>query len=566
MNRSKLCFAIFLWITLLFLYYFVKSTSRGIKFDRQLPLEQSCDISNKHSFKIDKKSLFFEQPKCFTEWNQLKIYSTEHYLTQMFRNNELFTKIGAKVNIFKYQQVTQLNIICERWAKWNWEFQHFIYCLLPFVSFQLWYYDTQTRFVANQKQGESMSSLISSNNATLQYMMVPSGTFTDFFGHLRHHWIDDFAKAMYPVLGDFILPVDCQQVISNIIEGRNIYNGSNEGVLNAFFRPSDALQLSSYILHLDPCRYEGRAQELMSSPAPIVVLNRKSKRSIINIKEVMSTLLNSELLNKEYMMKSNEEIYFEGKSFIEQGLALQDVGILITPHGAQIANTFHLAPCSCIIEIFPFGMHFPGDRSYFDRLAEDIEVFKFEMSDSVHHNRDHKSSLLDKMERGEVLTSWDCIRDPACWTAIMNDVVNVNVVELMKLLQLAIKTRKDCIRYHPMYNSGAGISNLTSNFRVAKFEAELERIRQEKISLFGSNNSIVHEDYNLLPIKIKKHRGNPQQSNTYELLVEYNQNNKKTLEWEKFNTLKKSHYESLYDYLKKSHQYNLLKILDKSLH
>lgn len=448
-------FDFILYIILVFIKL-VSTERRHIQINRVSSLESSCDLQCENKSVLSFDHEFFKQPKCFHDWNNEERYSTFHYITELYNKNLIFVSSNKKFSfINKYlldypRPVIRLSIVCSKYREWNFFFQHFIFCLFPFISFQLWYFDINTKFVEVQGKGQSMSQLYPFVNISLQHMLMPNNSFgiCQFFEECRSTWIDNITMALRPVLGDYLLPIDCMNLKNeaNLIREMTIYG--DKKISHAFFRPSDALKLSSYITNSDPCRYAGKADYFLKNPTNILVINRKNYRKILNAYEIVEAI---KYENSKFKLKYNEAIYFEDESMVDQALTFDHVGILIVSHGAALGNAFNLPPCSCIIELFPFGMYFP---SYFQKLIDNIEIFKFEIYDTKRRVWNYNSTLMDKMEtqRDGEITFEDCQINDNCRQAAKRGHIYVNITVLMEKLEEAVETRSKCIRNHPMYN------------------------------------------------------------------------------------------------------------------
>lgn len=178
-------------------------------------------------------------------------------------------------------------------------------------------------------------------------------------------WIDGILNQIEPLITNFILSYQSCHNNSqiSIIKCSNCYN------YQAFFIPSHALRLSSFLTNKNPCRYAGKANLLLSSKPKYLLLNRKSRtRYIMNIEDVVDSM-------KKYTNTNISEIYFDNSSYLEQQVIMEDVDIVIAPHGAALGNLFYLKPCSAVIEYFPFGVCSVFFSKFYRPEAIDIQFY-----------------------------------------------------------------------------------------------------------------------------------------------------------------------------------------------
>jgi hypothetical protein len=105
-----------------------------------------------------------------------------------------------------------------------------------------------------------------------------------------------------------------------------------------------------------------------SSSPRIAILNRRKAngRSILNSEKLVKAISNA----TGQKDSSISVTYFEGDvTFRDQVPLFQQVDILLSPHGAQLAGAAFLAPCSQLLEVFPHNYVIPA---FFGSLAANV--------------------------------------------------------------------------------------------------------------------------------------------------------------------------------------------------
>jgi hypothetical protein len=209
-------------------------------------------------------------------------------------------------------------------------------------------------------------------------------------------------------------------------------------------------------------------------------------------------------------------IYFEEMNFLQQVTNFYQTDILVTMHGAGMTNLIFMKPCSIVIEITPFGFHsnaldaftIQSDILHYgwqEDYAHTVYKNAFEsrsyckdvvkemlMTGNKDANNGHRG-LSSPAEEGWILqgrqnrrlTGKDgkkhskflppgettntrpdrlfpefnavysdrCYEDGVCRSCTREvDGVKVTVEKLLRVLEVSIEDRKQCIMRHPFYN------------------------------------------------------------------------------------------------------------------
>ena len=80
----------------------------------------------------------------------------------------------------------------------------------------------------------------------------------------------------------------------------------------------------------------------------IFILNRQNNRYILNLDDILIYFKNY------YYFVDLSVSYFENSTLEEQAEQMYSTDILISPHGAGLANIMFMRPCSIVIELFPW--------------------------------------------------------------------------------------------------------------------------------------------------------------------------------------------------------------------
>lgn len=120
--------------------------------------------------------------------------------------------------------------------------------------------------------------------------------------------------------------------------------------------------MNHYQLYGDTTAGCPKHQRAIEHPLPVIgILNRHRDHG--------RTLLNIDLLKEKLEQRFRTIVkveYFEDKSFLGQVVAMSEIDILISPHGAQLTGIPFMQPCGRVLELFPVGYHVP---EFFGSLA-----------------------------------------------------------------------------------------------------------------------------------------------------------------------------------------------------
>eukprot|EP00180_Rhodochaete_pulchella_P002400 Plantae.Rhodophyta-Rhodochaete_pulchella.ctg36405.p2 GENE.Plantae.Rhodophyta-Rhodochaete_pulchella.ctg36405~~Plantae.Rhodophyta-Rhodochaete_pulchella.ctg36405.p2 ORF type:complete len:297 (-),score=23.12 Plantae.Rhodophyta-Rhodochaete_pulchella.ctg36405:68-958(-) len=105
-----------------------------------------------------------------------------------------------------------------------------------------------------------------------------------------------------------------------------------------------------------------------TQPLTVTILDRKGPRHFGNAfdlrNKIRSTLAG---LGRTVWIR---RVAFENSSFEHQVAAMQSSDVVISAHGAAVANTFFLRKGSLVVDVFPFGYYYSGferaGQSWFD--------------------------------------------------------------------------------------------------------------------------------------------------------------------------------------------------------
>ena len=352
--------------------------------------------------------------KCFESW-----LADTNSISKTFQTNIINRfKIGS--NKALSQHLTQsiisvndtLSVAFVATCEYSRNFQHMINCMIPFASLKLY-------LICNPVY-------VDSKMLTLDYLLM-GGKMSD-----RHilcydspkipdSWTAFIFKHLGLRINENILSFrDCGHTLSIL--------ASDQRDRSHFYHPSHALQLASFILKKDPCRYYNKAATILSSPLKIYLLQRLVTRQLVGVE----TLL--EKLTKEYQIPI-QYTAFESLSPLNQGLTMENADLIIAAHGAAMANLFYMRPCSVIIEYHPWKSWNP---SYFNGFANQSSIIMISLKsdiDIVGMNKFDKNCSTS--------LSLSCIKS-------QNIIVNVSLV--MESVEKGLMMRKKCIQDNKYYN------------------------------------------------------------------------------------------------------------------
>jgi len=315
-------------------------------------------------------------------------------------------------------------------------------------------------------------------------------------------------------LNDLILPANT--VSTNYASASELFSEENTWPPGNFYpplwllHPTDSLQLGSSVLQSDPCEFSNQATTLLSTGLHILLLNRKQNRQVTNLASLLQFFTETSIDNRTVQLVNLSSFisshpssfnnnsssindmqhkltvaYFEKKSFHQQAQLMRQADVLLTVHGAAVANIVFMRPCSVVIEVFPWVYHSP---EYYTGLAKRAGLIYFEWQEHYHHTDLFTDSLSEvrckevfnqvvriskyNIHGGDTLTQADSDRaNHACFSvencrmcaqyyAIKG--VTVSQDRLSTILQQAVSLRQRCIAENPLYNSSASSSSSSS--------------------------------------------------------------------------------------------------------
>lgn len=97
-------------------------------------------------------------------------------------------------------------------------------------------------------------------------------------------------------------------------------------------------------------------REKLECATRVLILSRKKTRSLLYIPELKKVLINKTAI--EGLCLHIRSVEYEKMSFVEQAAMMRWADVLITAHGAALANLIFLRPGSTVIEIVPWGYRY----------------------------------------------------------------------------------------------------------------------------------------------------------------------------------------------------------------
>lgn len=227
--------------------------------------------------------------------------------------------------------------------------------------------------------------------------------------------------------------------------------------------PSDAFQLTAFLLNKDPCQRANEANA-PNKPYSILLISRRGTRRTLNSLEVIDEL------KTQYPSAMLREFFFEDLPVQEQFEAMESADLVVAVHGSALATSFMLHPCSGIIEIVPHGYCF---HEYFLSISRSLGIYHqlFFTAETVKGAcdsfgtnmsfvREEIKKKTDQAHRSHELYEL-LMTDPNCHPAmydsrgrdcLRHDPVFINTSLLLDAAHRAVVHRRTCLSQHPLYS------------------------------------------------------------------------------------------------------------------
>ena len=127
---------------------------------------------------------------------------------------------------------------------------------------------------------------------------------------------------------------------------------------------------------------KGSARERSECVTRVLILSRKESRSLVRVDALEKVL--HEKTRKEGMFIETRVVEFENTSFVEQAAHVRWADVLVTAHGAALANLIFLRPRSTVIEIVPWGYRVNFQSHARIMGSRHVLITAKPQSDSVH--------------------------------------------------------------------------------------------------------------------------------------------------------------------------------------
>lgn len=161
-------------------------------------------------------------------------------------------------------------------------------------------------------------------------------------------------------------------------------------ITSAYFRRGwPGAEISWLLQQSDAVALQKRLGLEVTNPNKIHVgiLNRSGRRR---------RLMHSDLILKNVRCKFPDtivtEIMFDGLTFRQQAAWIFRQDIVISPHGAQLANIIFARRCTVLLELFPKNYYMPG---WFSQLAVNAGAVCFEGYPNLHPVQDMNRSVAN---------------------------------------------------------------------------------------------------------------------------------------------------------------------------
>lgn len=194
--------------------------------------------------------------------------------------------------------------------------------------------------------------------------------------------------------------------------------------------------MSCAALDCNPCEWLDAAEKLLDSGLKILALNRRVNRQFSNMDQLQRFFSGFQLENRSISIlhhsgngtgsgnatnpNPNPNIagtpphrlsttHFEGKSFHEQVREMQEADVLLSIHGAAMANIVFMKPCSIVVEVFPWVYHSP---EFYSGLAKRAGLIYFDWQEQYAHtelylDKDSEAKCRPVFEKVAQLSQYD---------------------------------------------------------------------------------------------------------------------------------------------------------------
>ena len=127
-----------------------------------------------------------------------------------------------------------------------------------------------------------------------------------------------------------------------------------------FLHAADAFLLGAHVVGEDPCAHRNSSQHGPGAlpSVRVGVLQRRRDRVLLNAAALPRHGPNNVTWAPAFTL--------EGRPLRAQAAALRALDVVLSVHGAGLANIAWMRPCSVVLEVFPYGYYLPG---YFGGLA-----------------------------------------------------------------------------------------------------------------------------------------------------------------------------------------------------
>lgn len=193
-----------------------------------------------------------------------------------------------------------------------------------------------------------------------QEMHFPQEIKCGFYINSTHRKVvQAWTKALvYTVMRCQVVPIHQPPSTNNSIIGR--LNIIAENPYQWFEKPQDATVLQRRLQTLSDVEHGTKFTDdksNLSSSTVVGFINRRNSRNVVNLGTIRDTLLR--YYNKNSDSKRNKStvfsdiVFMEDMSPIQQFMYWHSLDVVITPHGAGVANGLFLKPNTAVVEMYP---------------------------------------------------------------------------------------------------------------------------------------------------------------------------------------------------------------------
>ncbi len=443
---------------LLTLSYFMKFFVQGVPNFKTILDTLEQNVKNQKRI-VPKRSFNQLHPECMKDWIKKEIPQIKSY----FKTLLSLSDVTASPKECTSQKPLIVTGNAKTMPPWLPHFPHYGETVVRFYSIGIWLNELYPR----------------SNCINHSYLMMPANISDDMWGYIassgRGLWIPEITQILNEVFDRNIFISDTYPVDYIHQKPERLAILTDYDVLN-FIHPSDALLLTSNILQKEPCQYYNKYNEMIKKKVNLLVLDRRQGRSILNIKEVTSHLLDVSLQNNDFSVHVEK---FEHTSFMEQVEILSNTDIFIGIHGAAFVDLYFMKPCSAVIVINPWLFHNWGTLMRFSSSAGILYYEWMETNEATirnpheekhdpgcHQTMKHFLDEWNSPERGpkyHELFDQDnhytsealpmkCAMDYCSVCARQIVGVYASLQKLEHLVKKALTDRQECMKTHPFYN------------------------------------------------------------------------------------------------------------------